>query len=1091
MAIQLSYRMLRRHTPPAQPGGNELLVHAARQEHGGGANSDGEGREGNRGRGDFEDAVEWVRNLPPPRKSDKWRIKRMVILEMGETAVGWLILTVCGMLVGSFGGDLSRWVFWIAVVLFLIEAVQKLARNFLHHYYTKDVPCSLLALHLVEKPYHKCYLVTVWYLRVVGFLAQGALAIWLTWINKKKHKKRREEMVHLCYAIVYLKTIFSIVITCIQPFCMIPFWLASFRRRVGHLIGLLSSALPRSSANNSLAILPAAGEREGDQNRQRQPEDGRGDDNGGTDDDGRGGNAGDAEQENELGEEAEARAVAAAKARAVAEAEARGKAPALCDEGRRGVGTSGGPSGEGCSSSSGIGGRRDSEVPPRPRLRRVRRGTPTRPRLPLGHPKRRCGAEGRASGGENEICQCAGDPQADPAAPGAAPPQIQPGGIAQQPQQGGGGAREGEPAADNLRDHNEARMRAMIEAEKQGVQELQEEMAVLVWYVHCKQHPLLPAVGAALQDGCSNCGLPGNWFLDVEQLLALAFSPSRKDAINAQHPVWHSIPCNLTEWMALDALGRLVKSGDVKACELIVEEKSGRFQKIVDIVGDHTSMECREQAAAIIWHLANLKAKGLPRNGDGGRPYDPLCRVSNARMAKAAVALLSAVVGGEPSAKLQENAMAALLHLTHRHGVKEFVFSGEEGKARVEQLVDTAAKASTNTICLYALYLLGVIVYPPEEYANYTALESLTSFDDLNEWSKSRRSRLAPRRYPPPAPPPPPPPPPPPVMVDEGGRPPAERKKTGSVERLWIVPARACFRESKALPRLISLALSHGSSRDSKELIAFVLESYHVLGAGNLFPFEITELTRLLQVRYFTSPPELVFTAMLTCDLLLSYLYQAKDERQGACAGQLINYLVRRCGRTFYKDLVRLQLDSWGSPEFKLAKEGRSTRWKQFMLPFLNGNSPSPSEELLEQFRKELLEKVFSAPARLMAYLLAHHYNLLRTEVRDVCEDDWRTRKSENVIDNIQNIKNKMSLAGTTVAAFGLADLLGANKDLRTKLHACTALYRLAERDEVDRSHFVRPAYQWHVLKNRVDKAGLATWQPFQELVELMGDNLD
>ncbi|GBG91057.1 hypothetical protein CBR_g51791 [Chara braunii] len=428
--------------------------------------------------------------------------------------------------------------------------------------------------------------------------------------------------------------------------------------------------------------------------------------------------------------------------------------------------------------------------------------------------------------------------------------------------------------------------------------------------------------------------------------------------------------------------------------------------------------------------------------------------------------------------------MAALLHLTHRHGVKEFVFSGEEGKARVEQLVDTAAKASTNTICLYALYLLGVIVYPPEEYANYTALESLTSFDDLDKWSKSPSSRLAPRWYPPP----PPPPPPPPVMVDEGGRPPAKREKTGSVERLWIAPARACFRESKALPCLISLALSHGSSRGSKELIAFVLESYHVLGAGNLFPFEITELTRLLQVRYFTSPPELVFTAMLTCDLLLSYLYQANDERQGACAGQLINYLVRTCGRTFYKDIVRLQLDSWGSPEFELAWKGQNTRWKQFMLPFLNGNSPSPSKELLEQFRKELLEKVFSAPARLMAYLLAHHYNLLKTEVRDVYEDDRRTGRSKNVIENSEE---KLLVAGTTVAAFRLAYLLDGEKDVRTKRHACTALNRLARDEEGDRSHFVRPAYWWHVLINRVDKAGLATWQPFQELVELMGDNLD
>ncbi|GBG91056.1 hypothetical protein CBR_g51790 [Chara braunii] len=957
----------------------------------------------------FQAASECVTDLLHPPDNVKRRIEWIVKAETVEHMVGWLMLTVYGILLGSFGPEMDRCTLWMAVTILLVEAMLKLGRNFLHNYFIRGVPCSLIPMQLAEDEYHKLYLGAVWCLRVVGLLIQGPPG--------QEEGQRKPS--------------------------------------------------PAASTGATVADRHAAGTGTIAGGRGAGP--GGGSAGAGTVADGCGEGAGTvAGGRRADARKGERREAAAREGAAAAAATASGnQRPTFYGVAERGA--SAGEAGTAAAAAAGSeGGMRSAQASIELiRLTRVKSplaltGGATEPDMVVGEMQGPSGEGAWSSGGTRGLSEDACDPTRDgeeeeafadhalcgcnlddpnereagqsdedlPKLAGIPPPPLDSGtdGPAPAAAERRGPARlprgrdQGAPRGGGAKEGADATPHASCEKEEQArlaKEQTRKEMTALVWYIHCKQHPSLPAVGAALRDGCSECGLTGNWFLSLEQLIVWAVSPLRKAAINASYPIWQSTPLNLAKEMALDALGQLVKAEDPDACRAIVDDDN--FQKIVDIVGDHTSMNCRERAAAVIWHLANLKGGG-PTNDKKGPRYDPLHSVSLSRLAKVAVALLRAVVG-QPSSKLQENAMAALLHLSHYHGIKEFVFSGEEGKARIEQV-----------------------------YANYESLGSVKSFSDLSKLSTSRKSRRARRRCSP----------------DIATRRHVTRDIEGSVQRLWIPPARACFRDSRPLPRLISLALSHGSSRDSKELIAFVLESYYALGAANLFPFEITELTRLLQVRYYTSPPELNYTAMLMCDLIWSYLYKGTTTSV-VSASELIRYLVLDCGKMLYIDLIRLQLDSWGSAEFRAAREGRSARWHQFTVPFSKNANGCPN-----------VERVLRAPARLMAYLLAHHYSLLRTEVEDVYEDDTQTRRSVDIYDEHGN---KLYLAGTTVAASGLAGLIDKTEDTRTRRHACIALLRLASDTKVI-PYVLEPCQRLFEHK-RIETLGLQGWQPFDDLRQL------
>ncbi|GBG72607.1 hypothetical protein CBR_g12180 [Chara braunii] len=520
------------------------------------------------------------------------------------------------------------------------------------------------------------------------------------------------------------------------------------------------------------------------------------------------------------------------------------------------------------------------------------------------------------------------------------------------------------------------------------------EVPALVWYFHCHRHPKLLPVCAFRREDC-NCGLPGHWFLSLRELIAIALSRNVDEGVSAA----------VYQEMALDALGRVVQSADPFACELIVDADRGGFDRIVNVITDHASLPCRERAVLIVWQLTNMSRLADMAEENGQRMYDPLRNVtSSPRLAKAGLVLLDAAVR-KSSPLMQEKAVGALWRLCRNHRmVAECLFSGVEGKARIEELVELATNGPTGRTCLDTLYLLSRLMADcAAPYAHYTRLREIRDYRGLLVGAIAREGR---RREP--------------VRGIEGYRGP---------QRFWVPPARAAFRESRALPRLIGLALSHASSTDGKELIAVILQCYYELGAANLFPFEAKELARILQVRYYTTAPELLYTAMLTSDLLLSYL----DQPNTSTTVDFLPRLIEQDDSTLFLHLLRLELEQWMGPHFALRlgieRIAASSSWRQFTAPLS---------------RPPTVRHLFRCPARLMAYLLATCFDLLTVEIDEVVLDDQSTTRAIQI--DVNTI-DEGPVAGMTVAAFWLAALLHRGETSRTKTYACTALTRLAQYD--------------------------------------------
>ncbi|GBG63510.1 hypothetical protein CBR_g38578 [Chara braunii] len=563
------------------------------------------------------------------------------------------------------------------------------------------------------------------------------------------------------------------------------------------------------------------------------------------------------------------------------------------------------------------------------------------------------------------------------------------------------------------------------------------ELPALVWYFHCHRHPKLLPVCAFRREDC-NCGLPGHWFLSLRELIAIALCRNIDDGVSAA----------VYQEMALDALGRVVQSGDPFACELIVDADRGGFDRIVNVITDHASLRCRERAISIVWQLANMSRLADVAEENGQRMYDPLRNVtSSPRLAKAGLILLDAAVR-KSSPLIQEKAVGALWRLCRNHRmVAECLFSGVEGKARIEELVELATNGPTGRTCLDTLYLLSRLMADcAAPYAHYTRLRGIRDYRGLLVGTIPREGR---RREP--------------VRGIEGYRGP---------QRFWVPPARAAFRESRALPRLIGLALSHASSTDGKELIAVILQCYYELGAANLFPFEAKELARILQVRYYTTAPELLYTAMLTCDLLLSYL----DQPNTSSTEDFLPRLIEQDDSTLFLHLLRLELEQWMGPQFAL-REGieriaASSSWRQFTAPLS---------------RPPTVRHLFRCPARLMAYLLATCFDLLTVEIEEVLLDDQSTTRAVEIDDSA---RDEGPVAGMTVVAFWLAALLHRGETSRTKIYACTALTRLAEYDRQKLRPSVVEGLRYMQRQNEINVDGIEDATEFLVLQHELRESL-
>ncbi|GBG81571.1 hypothetical protein CBR_g32562 [Chara braunii] len=815
---RLLYRRIHGLSGTAEPGGNGL---------------------------DFDLVCDTTMDLPPPSAGVKSRMERLILLEHVERVVGWLVLTVVLIILGSFGGSMEGAAFWLCVGVLVVETMLKLTRMFVQDYVASGVRCSFVMLQFAEDSsrYHS-YLAAVWFLRVSGILSQGVLAGTLAGrVTSQKalpiedpSKDRLLETIHCCYGVVFLEVVISLFIVWLNSFHSTPFSLVLGLKR---LVSSRAAPLCRSSTDTWT--------------------------------------------------------------------------PDAVPESREAI---------------------------RSLPRAIR--------------------ESRAI----------------------------------------------------------------------------EDLSALVWYLHCKQHPLLPAVCAYQTDG--NCGLPGHWFLTVEQLLKRAFGPRSRYRKKSLFPDMQSNGVDMDQEMALDALARFAKSRDRHVCDLIVREDGTGIRELCKIVDGHRSAGCRERAVAVLSHLSQISRR--ERESGMADPYDPLRPLDHLQVSGLGFHMLNALVSSD-SPHVRENAAAALFVLCERYRLQEVMFCGEQGKILFEEMATmTAGGKLTDAGCEYTFRVFGMVLHRHVPYAHSVRLEEVQSFTQLSAASQSPKIEWkTPRRE-----------------VIFGVH---HRHSCLKYEQSCILPPRGAFRESRALPLIVDFSVAPWGSQLCAFNLAHVFLCYHALGSHHLFPFEVAELTRLLHMRFERLPINMVYVLVAFCDLFLRYFsddhlpLDGPDRRvEIQIDRDIVPRLITQERRRLVTNLVRF-IDYLSSI---LPLE---PSWQDFMtnihqddhdrFPILDGfidhlSAIKPYEDSWRDFmtfiyhdhsRLPTLTRAYRSPARLLSYLLANHFDLLSDEI-------------DEVFIETQSNSRPALLKGSKEHAtmwWWLAYLIVEKEESRnTKLNACMALTRLA-----------------------------------------------
>ncbi|GBG82988.1 hypothetical protein CBR_g36516 [Chara braunii] len=548
-----------------------------------------------------------------------------------------------------------------------------------------------------------------------------------------------------------------------------------------------------------------------------------------------------------------------------------------------------------------------------------------------------------------------------------------------------------------------------------------EGLSALVWYFHSSKHIELPPLCAYLTDlRCGepgeSCGLPGHWFLGLEEVLEQALCA--EEAERAFRPFGQANQLSTMEQeMGLDALGHYAERRDRPVCDLIVRKGLG-VMELCSIATTHKSVGCRERAAKILSFLSNtLTTERMEGKPD---PYDPFKDMPVSFQDNVGLHMLNCLAS-KASPELQENAAGALCGVSASYGVSQRLFCGEPGKILIDQLVDIAAgEGLTDTTRWYALRVLVMVAAG--------ALPSTHSEGEEPDFYFNR-------------------------VEDEVS---------------WMLPARRAFRESRALPRLVDLALSHRASPACKWQLALVFLSYVRLEAPHLSPSEVGELTRLLQLRFELQPLAVIHVLMTLCDSLVCHFSgdRVPDEEPNRISEvDVIRSLITKEERRFFTNLARFQL--FISREF-VAKE-RS--WLKFISIFQTDNGTLPT--LLWASR---------SPARLLSYLLTNHFDVLSNEIDEVYEDDHRTSRCA-IIEDVRSRK----VAAMSVIALSLSELIVQEESRKTKLSACIALTRLAAYRGNCLLRDVALAWRYH-LRHSVHDISLENEPEFRKLRDLLGN---
>ncbi|CAM6127096.1 unnamed protein product [Calypogeia fissa] len=92
-------------------------------------------------------AWEAAQDVPAPSCEVKAAAERLVAAEHLQQALGWLLLTQIGILLGSFGQVMSEGVCLLLFAIFMVEAVLKYLRTWVHTRFFMDVPCAFVPIH--------------------------------------------------------------------------------------------------------------------------------------------------------------------------------------------------------------------------------------------------------------------------------------------------------------------------------------------------------------------------------------------------------------------------------------------------------------------------------------------------------------------------------------------------------------------------------------------------------------------------------------------------------------------------------------------------------------------------------------------------------------------------------------------------------------------------------------------------------------------------------------------------------------------------------------------------------------------------------
>lgn len=92
-------------------------------------------------------AWEAAQDVPAPSCEVKAAAERLVTAEQLQQALGWLILSQIGILLGSFGQLMSVAVCLLLFAIFMVEASLKYLRTWVHRRFFMDVPCAFVPIH--------------------------------------------------------------------------------------------------------------------------------------------------------------------------------------------------------------------------------------------------------------------------------------------------------------------------------------------------------------------------------------------------------------------------------------------------------------------------------------------------------------------------------------------------------------------------------------------------------------------------------------------------------------------------------------------------------------------------------------------------------------------------------------------------------------------------------------------------------------------------------------------------------------------------------------------------------------------------------